>query len=771
MFIRTATIAVLLFGVTPLVRADVAEGWTRLETENFEFVGSADDAAIRSVAERLERFRSALGRVLLTKGAETRTRVIVFKDSTSFRSFKPTRGDGMPDETVLGLFVAGDDSNTIAVAADNLDLGTIYHEYVHDVVAASFGSTQVPPWLNEGLAAYFQTFQIEDEKTATFGSPRSEYQALLRTTPLIPWNEFFALDNFTLHRDAVALRPIFYAQAWAVVSYLVGQSSVGTLDPASLRSIASKLDRTKLGALLSGAGTESSIRRIEFTSSPTANQSNSEPLTEAAANAILGDLLFRQRNPAGETFLKKAIELDPKHAAAFSSFGQIRLRDGRFGEAKSLFSRAIALDSRNHLAHFAYAFLLLRENLDEAAMLPPLKPEVAAKIRDSVNRSIALNDRFGESHYLLATVEFSSGDIAVAESAVRKAMSLRPGNQNYSLLLSQILLRQEKTDEATRIADLLAAKPADSRIKAEAQGVLKDASELLKAKQIVKEQPQIRFAGYRAPVIVQYRDLTPEQVAKIDRDREIFNFNVLIDRPASGESHALGYIDRIECVDERIEFRIRSGFTRLSLSTKKFDDVRFRVVVPGTKSFAFRCGTRLPNDLALIVYKPSGSRAIGNIVAVSFVPADFEFLTTEQLSATTYFVVEGRPTVDISENAATAEKEREAMAREMRETQTRDIEERLRQPADGEERVIGMPDKLECVAGRMNVHFKVGDTLRSFSSPIIKLFELQSFNPEAQLVEVGCRAQLPSVSAVITYRKADNELISVEFVPVWFKLR
>lgn len=770
MFRRLAISALLLSALAICVRADVAVGWTRIETENFEFVGNADEASIRGVTERLERFRTALAKVLVIPSPTSRTRVIVFKDSASFSSFKPLRPDGTPDDRVLGLFVAGEDLNCIAVAADNLDLGTVYHEYVHEVVAASFGSTQIPPWLNEGLASYFQTFRMTDERMATFGSPRPEFQALLRTTPLIPWDEFFALDNFTLHRDAVNLRPIFYAQAWALASYLMIQPSSNAADVASIIAELNKIDRSRLTDLISVAGTAN--RRIDLAAASPLDRVPSAPVSEAAANAILGDLLYRQRNASAETFLRKAIELDPKLAAPYTTLGQLRLRDRKFTEAKAFLEKAITLDSRSHFSHFYYAFLLLRENLDEAAMLRPLGPETAAKIREAVARSLAVNANFAESHYLLATVEFSSGDVAVAETAIRRAVSLKPGNQNYSLLLAQVLLRQEKTDEAARIAGQIVTRPSDARIKAEAQAVIRNAGELLEANSTANVEPEIHVvAGYRRPLVVKYGDLTAEQIVKIDRDREIFNYNVLIDRPVSGESHAVGYIDRIDCVGERIEFRIKSGPTRLSLSTRKFDDVRFRVAVPGTRSFAFRCGTRLPNDLAVIVFKPGRLAATGELKAVTFVPNDFEYRTTEELLASTHYVIEGRPPEDISRNEAISAKEREAMAREMRETQIRDIEERLRQPADGEERAIGIPEKLECAGGRMNVSFKVDDSSRSFSTAIMKPFELQSFNPDAQLVEVGCRAQLPTAAAVITYRKVDSELISVEFVPAWFKLR
>jgi tetratricopeptide (TPR) repeat protein len=776
MFNRLLIIALLLSAAFVLPARGTANQWTRLETENFEFVGDAPEASIRTAAERLERFRQALAEVLLLPVRTSKTRVIVFKDSASFRAFKPLRADGTPDEKVVGLFVAGDDINTIAIAADNLDLGTIYHEYVHEVVAANFGSARVPPWLNEGLASYFQTFRMPDEKTATFGTPRPEYLSLLRSNPLIPWDEFFALDNFTLHRDAVNTRPVFYAQAWALAAYLIAHAEPihgarkGLVSPASLMAALNKLDRSKLGDAVSFAGTAQAIRSTQFVGAPPFSVTTSQ-ISEASAYATLGDLLFRQRNPTAEVFLNKAVELDPKLAAPYTTLGQIRIRDRKFAEAKSFLEKAIVLDSQNHLSHYYHAFLLVHENLDETSMLRPLKSDVVSKIRVSLSHSIALNANFAEAHYLLATVEYSSGDIGVAESEASRAVSLKPGDPNYSLLLARILLRQEHIDEAIAIVEPLAAKGNEARIKADARDILKNADELAKAKRDSSEEAPLQFAGYRRPVVLQYRDLTPERVSKIDRDRENYNYNVMIERAAPDESQVVGYVDRVDCTDDRIEFKVRSQSSRLSFSTRKFDDVRFRIAVPGTRSFAFRCGTRFPNDLAVIVYKPATGRTTsGELKAITFVPPDFEFMTTEELRSAPMVVIEGRPGEDISQNAEIAEKEREAMEREMREAQLRDIEERLRQPLPGEDRVIGVPQKLECVSGRMKVAFKVGVSERIFSTAIVKPFEIQSFTSEVPIIETGCLAQLPQLSAVITYRKADDELISVEFVPAFFKL-
>ena len=74
------------------VTANAADVWTRIESSNFEFIGNAPETDIRQVASRLERFRAAFRSVFpqFPGNSGKRTRVVVFKDSESFRTFKPS---------------------------------------------------------------------------------------------------------------------------------------------------------------------------------------------------------------------------------------------------------------------------------------------------------------------------------------------------------------------------------------------------------------------------------------------------------------------------------------------------------------------------------------------------------------------------------------------------------------------------------------------------------------------------------------------------------
>src|SRR5688572_9884549 len=107
--LRTSIFALLFLFSGISVQA--AEAWLRVETTNFEVVGNAQEAEVRSVADRLERFREAISKMMTVRQGSVKTRVVVFKDVASFRPFKPKRADGSVDDLASGFFQSGDDVN------------------------------------------------------------------------------------------------------------------------------------------------------------------------------------------------------------------------------------------------------------------------------------------------------------------------------------------------------------------------------------------------------------------------------------------------------------------------------------------------------------------------------------------------------------------------------------------------------------------------------------------------------------------------------------
>jgi tetratricopeptide (TPR) repeat protein len=765
---RTFLLTVILLCSAAI--ASAANTWLRVETTNFEVVGNAAEADIRAVADRLERFRKAISKVIAVRPNAVKTRVIVFKDDASFRPFKPKRPDGTPDDLVAGLFQPGEDVNYITIPAGGSDLSTIYHEYTHDVLNVSFGRAEIPAWLNEGLAEYFQTFRIIDDRTAMIGEAPRSHISLLQRGPLLPWDDFFAVDNFSLQERGAHSRTLFYAQAWAVIRHAVETASQkSALDPKAIREQLEKIDRKELDAAVYALIT-SPASPVTLELAAASEVSAASPISDARANAYLGDLLYHLKEyQSAETYLKAALVEDLKLPAANASLGMVKLRQRKFAEAKQLLETAVAGDADNHIVHFYYAYLLTRENMNAAGLVTSIPAETANKIRESLRRAIRLNGDFAESYRLLAFTALVTNDgLDEALAGLKKAEDLRPGDSEIELMVPQILLRQEKAEEALRAANKILRSTTDARVKKEAAELVRSANELANSK---PRGRQIVIGASREPIIYQRKDLTDEQLAKLEEERVINNVNLLIERPGAGERQAVGRLGRIACVEDRIVYRFKTDTGELNLSGRRFDDLRLKVLIEGTRSFSFRCDGKVTDDLAAITYRP-GNGNDGELLSIAFVPSFFKLRSLEEIAKTPQIIVQGGPASDLGENERTSAAERAEMERVMRETEVRDVEERLRASGPGESRIVATPEKLECSAGRMFLTAKGAEGQLVFFATIMNRFEARSFNSEAGIVEVGCRAQLPSLPAVITFRQNgnDRELIAVEFVPSYYKL-
>src|SRR5260370_39219419 len=107
-------VAVLL-GAFPFQAADK---WLSIRSKNFLLVGNASESAIKRVGRELEEFRAAISKIsrAVNQQSTIGTTVIVFKDDSSFRPYKPLY-NGKP-ANLAGYFQAGEDANFIALSAD-----------------------------------------------------------------------------------------------------------------------------------------------------------------------------------------------------------------------------------------------------------------------------------------------------------------------------------------------------------------------------------------------------------------------------------------------------------------------------------------------------------------------------------------------------------------------------------------------------------------------------------------------------------------------------
>lgn len=662
--LTTAFLAVLI-ALWCFVPASGADGWSQVQSKNFFVIGDVGAGELSRTAGRLEQFREAVRQMFpqLKLDGGVRTNVVVFKDAAAYAPFKPKRPDGSIDSSVTGFFVAGEDVNyiTLAVSEKAGAFGTVFHEYIHFLLDTNIGRSDLPPWLGEGLAEYFETFQFVDDQRVMVGSPPPGHLALLRQNGLIPFSAFLAATNASVHRGTGESRTLFYAQSWALMHYSFhsGKRPAGRLDELLTSLAGAHSSSEAFEKLFGNDGRSVETALLEYISHPLpANrifpivsnpgpEATAFPLSAAEADAYLGDLLLRSnRTGEAEVYLRKALKQEPGLSLANSSLGLLLVKTRKFAEAKAFFERAIAAKTATYFTHFNYAYSLSQESVDDGGRIREFPSEAADRMRREIRRAIELNPDFAESYRLLALIEFvNNGSLTAATDLLNKGLLLRPGDQDLSLLLAQVLLRQERYDEAGKIAEQLVAGAAKPEIWSEAKLVLEtvDQFNAAQAANTEKAGAAARIFGPLPPLILKRSAISAEDVAAYDKDRQITNLNLLIDRPRFGEKQITGYVEKMTCRDGEIAYSIRSAGGVFTLTSPGFGAVGLRVLTDGMRTFTLACGQGFGDQLTLITFlQTEGDRPDdrGRLVSIAFVPDYFRLKTPREMAATRTVIVE-----------------------------------------------------------------------------------------------------------------------------------
>jgi tetratricopeptide (TPR) repeat protein len=761
--------------------------WTSVRSKNFFLIGDASEKDIRGVATKLEQFRETFRQLFpRAKFNQTiQTNVVVFKNSSSYKPFKPKRADGKADEWLAGYFQPGEDVNYITLSTEGEKEDTynvIFHEYVHYLLDTNFGKSEVPPWFNEGLAEYYSTFQIKEDQKVYLGNLQENHLYLLQQNKLIPLETFFKIDNYSLHQNGNHSRSVFYAQAWALIHYLT-QANKGAnagnmnkflslvmnkVEPEKAFQETFQMDyATMEKALKKYVEQRTFVGTVVTLKEKLAFDADMKvaPLSEAEANAYLGDLLYHIRNyEDAELYLQKALALDANSTLANASLGLVRMRQNKFDEAKKYLEKAVAADGgKNHLALYNYAYMLSREDMDEFGYTRGFPAEKAAKMREVLQKAIAVNPNFPGSYRLLSFISLVNGEnLDEALKYVQKGLQLEPGNQEYALLAAQILLRQEKFKDARETAEKLVKTAAEPQLRASAQNLLNSISQFEESKASL-ERFQREAAGRGEPPVTVRRKsdktLTEAEIAKIQEENKILSINSVILKPRPDEKQLVGAIEKIVCEKGVITYQVKTEEGILALTSKDFQSLNFVSHLESADDSGVQvgCGSQLSSFRAVLTYKVSEdpkAKHKGSLVSIEFVPPFFRLKTAAELA-------QSKQVVFVDDTAGESE----------------GVKNALRQPQPGEKREIGFVERIECGAKSLTFFVNINAQVLRLTAQSPQDVILMVFTQEAGGLQFGCGAKFPPISTVITYRpnadakaKTNGELVALEFVPKNFKL-
>lgn len=658
-----AILFILLIAPLSGATASAKDTWTSVRSKNFMLVGNASEKEIRQVATRLEQFRDVFTKLFskVKFNSPVPTTVIVFKSDSSYRPFKP-------NPNIAGYFQPGPDVNYITLTTEDHNgdpFNVIFHEYTHLLLDNTLGRN-VPLWFNEGLAEYYSTFKMEnDDRKAILGNLISNHIYSLREQKLLPFRTLFAVDHRSPYYNEKEKQNVFYAESWALIHYLI-QGNKGQRRPQLGRFLDLLASNVAVEQAFQQAfqtdyeTIEKELKNYIGHNSYTATyaefkqklefdaEMQSAPMTEAEAQAYLGDLLLHSNRQDAETYLQKALELDPNQPMAQASMGMLRVRQGRIDDAKKYLEQAVAANTKNHLAHYYYAFALSREGMGATNIVGDYRSERLQTMRSELKKAIELKPDFPESYNLLAFVNMVA-DEQLDESIelLKRAQTLSPGRQDFSFMLAQIYMHKDDYKTARALLERITQSTgAEAGLQQNARTLLNEIASMEEAEARYKAETQRADADVKTDT-----NANPDRSAKaVDsapptprlRRRNSTGTNAegepsngidpmsyleeALRKPNEGEQRLQGLLMRLDCDSKGIVFFIKVGDRLLKLHIDSFENMDITSYAPDVGG-EITCGARNPENNVIATFtasKDARAKVDGEIVAIEFVPKDFK---------------------------------------------------------------------------------------------------------------------------------------------------
>lgn len=642
-----AFLIVVVFSVSS---ASAAKGeWVKVRSKNFQLLGNASEKEIRAAAAKLERFRETFRQFFTDVNFDSTVpvNVVVLGSDESFPNFRPFNEDGKKTDSVKGYFQSGETANYIVLSvADGKtpDYRRVFHEYAHFLINENLGRSHVPPWLNEGLAEYFETAEIENDRSAALGGWRDEHLLLLRANKLIPFEAFFEADYYSLRRQGNHGASLFYAQAWALTHYLMRGSDGGAARSAELNKYTQLVLSGKSHKYAFAEAFQTDYAAMERELKKYIEQKNfraatvitdiknksafggemqSESATEAEAKIVLGDLLYQSEQlPEAAALFEEALRFGGASSLAHSSLGLVKMKQGKIEEAEKHAEKAVRLDDKNYLAHYRLAYILSREGMTDYGFVSNYTHARAAQIRESLDKAIALNPNYPESYKLYAFVNSVRGEaIDRAVEYLDRALEFAPGNQWNQMRVAELAMRQEDFGKARNIARKIYETAPDDRLRVYAKNTIYRIDSYESQLESLKNPHRRRLNE------VTDQPLTEEESARLNWLAMQEAINRSLRRLKPDEKRVLGYLNRIECAANGIEYSIKIGDQTLQLSSETFDTLTLTSYIADEWGGQISCETEKKDRFAVITYRPSANgkaKSAGEILSIEFVPQKFK---------------------------------------------------------------------------------------------------------------------------------------------------
>jgi Tfp pilus assembly protein PilF len=481
-----------------------AAPWHRVTTPHFLLVGDVPARTLRGLAVDLEALESLLGALNPDQSVlSPRAQVIVFANQATFARYAPLVAGDRP-APVSGFFLSHPHGDFVVVsAAAEPDVHRVlYHEVLHRFVRHHL--PEAPLWLNEGLAEFYSTLEVESGE-AWVGRQVVDHVVRLQRGPRRPLGELLEISADAHAEEDTVRESAFYAESWALVHHLLVNEGGGR---AALARYAGRLraGEDPVAAFSAEFGDLAALdRRID----QELRRAPREPLRVdvrestryadlQAPSVAAADLHYRlgwllsHHSPARAASAREAFDtafgFDPEHAGATLGMGWLEELTGDHDAARQLYARSAELDQRDPLPRLLEAQSLLRlagELRDSPRRADQTQATLEAA-RDGFRAALALEPELAEAWAGLgASWVADAAPMAEGLEALRQAYRRLPLRNDVLYNLTLLEARLGSSDRAAALFARLEQRADPDRVQSAREALLR--IDLLRAERLLRE--------------------------------------------------------------------------------------------------------------------------------------------------------------------------------------------------------------------------------------------------------------------------------------------
>jgi tetratricopeptide (TPR) repeat protein len=461
-----------------LLAATANAEWQEASGDHFVIYSDQSEAAVRSFAERLERYHAAMAHVYaLTPGKPSPSnRVTVFVISSPGKLHEILT---VNDQHLRHGYIARAGASIAVIPAQKggstyriTQEQALFHAYAHHFMIANLTARAYPVWFNEGFAEFFASARFR-AGGVELGAADNALVPQLVVHPSVPLRTLLSSDG---GRKGATSHDAFYGQSWLLFHYLqmaperayqlasyqrllaAGQAPLQAAEGAfgNLEQLEKDLDaykRRRLIASLFVRGQELEVGSIvvrklgpgEAAMMPTLVQSKAG-VDRDEATALLPEA-------------RRVAALYPNDAAVLSALAEAEFDAGNDDAAIAAADRALAFDANRINAHLQKGYALARKV--ESGVLPK---EAWRDVRIQFVKANAVeNDNpIPLLRFYLTYLKQGEPPTKNAIAGLERSLQLAPFDGALRWVVAQQMIADERFEDAAQTLRPLAYSPHPS---------------------------------------------------------------------------------------------------------------------------------------------------------------------------------------------------------------------------------------------------------------------------------------------------------------------